>query len=207
KSEDLGQDIIITIFGMRIVVQCKARYSKEIGRDKINEFRTVVLDGRYAFRVYVGVVEGKFTKGVYKSAESFFIGKDYDIEENLDSWDYIRRPMTTFNTTYRIIQFLQNYDEIGDISFIGSIMKPGEVIKIHDCTYLTSKNNKDPELPNYNHIMFIAGDNGSTKDAEDYCKNNGIYILHVNTSIDRSDLHEFQSFTEQISKELFKEIL
>ncbi|RIB18249.1 hypothetical protein C2G38_2142212 [Gigaspora rosea] len=165
--------------------------------------------------------------------ESFFIGEDYDIEENLDSWDYIERPMTTFNTTYRIIQFLQNHgsfvlsnidennetrqylfgtlirnlDEIGDISFIGSVMKPGEKIKVHDCTYLTSKNNEDPQLPNYNHIMFIAGDKGSTKDAEDYCKNNGIYILHVNTSNDRIDWHEIQSFTEQISKELFKEIL
>ncbi|RIB15679.1 hypothetical protein C2G38_2191830 [Gigaspora rosea] len=107
--------------------------------------------------------------------ESFFIRKGYDIEENLDSWDYIGRPMTTFNTTYRIIQFLQNhgsfvrsninennkshqylfgtlirnFDEIGDISFIGSIMKPGEEIKVHDCTYLTSKNNEDPELPHH----------------------------------------------------------
>ncbi|RIB29379.1 hypothetical protein C2G38_2027737 [Gigaspora rosea] len=149
--------------------------------------------------------------------ESFFIRKGYDIEENLDSWDYIGRPMTTFITTYRIIQFLQNhgsfvrsninennksrqyifgtlirnFDEIGDILFIGSVMKPGEEIKVHDCMYLTSKNNEDPELPNYNHIMFIAGDNGSTKDAEDYYKNNGIYILHVNTSNDRIDLHKF----------------
>ncbi|CAG8832819.1 45325_t:CDS:1, partial [Gigaspora margarita] len=126
--------------------------------------------------------------------ESFFIRRGYDFDSKLDSWDYIERPMTTYITTYKIIQFLQNHgsfvrsnidennetrqylfgtlirnlDEIGDISFIGSVMKPGEEIKIHDCTYLTSKNNKDPELPNYNHIMFIAGDNGSTKDAEDY---------------------------------------
>ncbi|KAF0487818.1 hypothetical protein F8M41_022486 [Gigaspora margarita] len=162
--------------------------------------------------------------------ESFFIGKGYDIEENLDSWDYIGRPMTTFNTTYRIIQFLQNYsffvhsninennktcqylfgilirnlDGIGDISFIGSIMKPGEEIKIHDCTYLTSKNNKDPELPNYNHIMFIAGDNGSTKDAEDYCKNNSIYILYVNTSNDRILLNKFLKSSSKKYCELFK---
>ena len=40
-----------------------------IGRDKIDEFRTVVLDGRYAFGVYVGAVEGKFANGAYKSAE------------------------------------------------------------------------------------------------------------------------------------------
>ncbi|CAG8854343.1 12659_t:CDS:1, partial [Gigaspora margarita] len=94
--------------------------------------------------------------------------------------------------------------EIEDISYIGSIMKPGEEIKIHDCAYLTSKNNKDPELPNYNHIMFIASDNGSTKDTKNYYKNNSIYILHVNTFNDRIDLYKFQSFTEQISKELFK---
>ncbi|CAG8810584.1 22056_t:CDS:1, partial [Racocetra persica] len=38
-------------------------------QDKIDEFRTVVLDERYAFRVYVGAVEGKFANGAYKSAE------------------------------------------------------------------------------------------------------------------------------------------
>ncbi|CAG8786369.1 12068_t:CDS:2, partial [Racocetra persica] len=52
-----------------IVVQCKAWYSKEIGQDKIDKFRTVVLDGRYAFGVYVGAMKGKFANGAYKLAK------------------------------------------------------------------------------------------------------------------------------------------
>ncbi|CAG8603431.1 25160_t:CDS:2, partial [Racocetra persica] len=117
--------------------------------------------------------------------------------------------MTTFNTTYRIIQFLQNhgsfvrsninennksrqylfgtlirnFDEIGDILFIGSVIKLGEEIKVHDCTYLTSKNNEDLELPNYNYIIFIADDNSSTKDAEDY----SCIAVHLREYLQNSD--------------------
>ncbi|CAG8668518.1 5097_t:CDS:2, partial [Scutellospora calospora] len=69
KSGDLGRDIIVEIFGMKFVVQCKAWYSKDIGRDKIDEFRTVVRDGKYAFGVSVGALEEKFAIGAYKSAE------------------------------------------------------------------------------------------------------------------------------------------
>ncbi|CAG8805301.1 3191_t:CDS:1, partial [Racocetra fulgida] len=39
-------------------------------RDKIDEFRTVVRDGKFAFGVFVGVLEEKFKKGAYESAKS-----------------------------------------------------------------------------------------------------------------------------------------
>ncbi|CAG8606546.1 336_t:CDS:2 [Dentiscutata heterogama] len=66
---DLGRDIIVEIFGMKIVVQCKAWYSKDIGRDKVDEFRTVVRDGKYAFGVLVGALEENFAIGAHKSAK------------------------------------------------------------------------------------------------------------------------------------------
>ncbi|CAG8671355.1 21687_t:CDS:2, partial [Dentiscutata erythropus] len=69
KSGDLGQNIIVEIFGMKIVVQCKAWYLKDISCDKVDEFRTVVRDGKYAFGVLVGALEENFAIGAYKSAK------------------------------------------------------------------------------------------------------------------------------------------
>ncbi|CAG8752164.1 13253_t:CDS:2, partial [Gigaspora margarita] len=42
---------------------------EHLGHDKIDEFRTIVLDWKYLFGVYIEMVKEKFVKGAYKLAK------------------------------------------------------------------------------------------------------------------------------------------
>ncbi|CAG8737757.1 10646_t:CDS:2 [Cetraspora pellucida] len=66
---DKGQDIIIEICRYKGVIQCKAWFAKYISRKEVDEFRSVVGDGKFDFEVVVGVLEEKISDKAYTSAE------------------------------------------------------------------------------------------------------------------------------------------
>ncbi|CAG8840029.1 8351_t:CDS:2, partial [Racocetra persica] len=68
-SGDGGRDIIVEIYGYRIVVQCKAWFKNSIGQNEADELKTVVREGNFDFGILVGVLEEKIALGAYKSAE------------------------------------------------------------------------------------------------------------------------------------------
>ncbi|CAG8633030.1 20294_t:CDS:2 [Gigaspora margarita] len=66
---DKDRDIVIEICGYIGVIQCKAWFAKYISRKEVDEFRSVVSDGRFDFGVVVGVLEEKISDEAYNSAE------------------------------------------------------------------------------------------------------------------------------------------